>query len=299
MAIPAQFQEEYKQWQTYNPQGSESDFKKDLGIKYQEDSSGYGGQWVRSGGMMTDPETGHVIPSSVYEARERNKEYERHVARLAEQGMNPDGTPMTPEYETWLDPETGMLKDQYKINLDELLLDPSAMAGYSAMQEEATREGPSKWADLAMEKSQVEEAALRDAAMRQAMSAEAQARSGAAMRGGLTGGASGVIGRDIGREMLRQRQETARQGQLGRLGILGEDEKNRLNMLGTFAGLESDVGKFNVGMQAKAQEFDITRALEEKRLAHQSELDAWKQEMANIAAEKQASATEKAGGGGK
>lgn len=298
----AEYKDELTQWKEYNPTGTEKQFRDESGWRFSSGDGLSPGGYVQdanaSSQMVTDPNTGQMIPYSVLMQRERNAQEEKRVADLKARGLNPDGTPVRPDYESWLDPETGMMQEQYQMNMDEILLDPNKMAGYQALQKEATREGPSAWAELTMDKQRLEEQGLRDAALRQSMTAEAQARSGAAMRGGLTGGMAATMGSNIGREALRQRQETARQGQMARLGTQTEDEKNRLASLGQFTGLESGLAQYNTGLAAKGQEFNITRALEEKRLGSNMELEAWKQEMANIAAKKEADAISKSGGGG-
>lgn len=254
------------------------------------------GQNEKNSGMLdlvVDPETGEKIPQQ--ELNKRQAERAR-VKELRAQGLNPDGSPIRPEYQTLLDPATGMLKEQYLLNLSGI--DPTQLEGYSKYKQEALRTGPSSWLNLALQKQQAEEAAQRGAAARQSLSSAAMARSQLAMRGGLGVGSRERIARGSGLDLMRARQNVLQQGGINRLGLQTEDERNRIAQLQNLMGSEVDLGKFNKTLEGKQKEFNIMKALEEKRAKDVQDLSVYQEQMKKWAAERQAQATERSGGGG-
>lgn len=259
------------------------------------DQAGFSG-----GGMMTETSTGERIPYQLYLEREKQRYKEgaeaKKAAEMKAQGLMPDGTPIRPDYQTLLDPTTGLLKDQYQMHVDSL--DPSKWEGYSAYKNQALGTGPSPWATMMLEKQGLEEQGQKGAAAAQAQSGMAAARSALGMRGGLSAGARERIALQGSRNLLSGRQQVSGAGALNRLGIGAQDQQNKTSMLGNLMNSEADIGKFNTNLQGKNSEFNIMRSLEEKRAKDSQDLQVYQEQMKKWAADRQATATENSGGGG-
>ena len=212
-------------------------------------------------------------------------------------GLMPDGSPMRPEYESWLNTETGLMKDQYQMKPG--LLDPTSLEGFQELKKRVMTQGPSAYAQMMLEKQKLEEGQQKDMAARQAQSAAAQARSQLAMKGGMSSGARERLAMGGARDLMMQRQNVASQGQLSRAGLLAEDEAQRMKLLPGFAEGEAKIAEGNLGLQNKAQEWNIMRALEEKRAKDAQDLDVYKEQIKKWGSEKEAAATSRGGGGGK
>lgn len=239
---------------------------------------------------------GRTMSQQEYDAMLNQKREEIRVAKMAEQGLNPDGSPMRPEYESLLDPTTGLMKDIYKYNPKQL--DPTTLEGYQAVKKRVMTEGPSAWATQMLEKQKFEEAQQKDAAARQAMSSAAQARGQLAMRGGMSSGARERLAQGGGRDLLMARQGAASEGIKGRLGINIEDEAQRMKLLPEFANAESKIAESNLALGNKAQEWNILRSLEEKRAKDAQELAVYQEQIKKWGSEREAEATKNSGGGG-
>lgn len=248
-------------------------------------------------GLMVNPETGERLPYAVYEARMKQEQEAKKAAEMKARGLNPDGSPIRPEYQTLLDPTTGHLKEQYI--MDQGGLDPTKWDGYQAYKTQALGTGPSPWASMMLEKQGLEEAQRKSGAAAQAASGMAQARSALGMRGGLSAGARERIALQGSRNLLTGRQQVAGAGALERIGINAEDQRNRTSMLGQLMNSETDIGKYNNTLEGKQKEFNILRALEEKRAKDTQDLSVYQEQMRSWASNKQADATAASGGGGK
>lgn len=217
--------------------------------------------------------------------------------QLAKQGLNPDGSPMRPEYNSLIDPATGLLKKEYTMQVG--TLDPSKLEGYQALKGEALRTGPSKWAQLQAQLQNTQRSADMDRAAGQAMSGAATARSGLAMRGGLSSGARERIALGASRNLIDARQGVGRQATVNALNLASTDEQNRLGTLKGFNESEMGLSKYNTDLGNKEKEFNITRALDERARAEADKLEKYKAELSKWGAGQQATATANSGGGGK
>lgn len=254
----------------------------------------------QGGGFMTNSETGERLPYQLYYQQEQQRQKAaaeaQRIADLRAQGLNPDGSPIRPEYQSLLDPTTGLMKDQYQLKVE--ALDPTKWEGYQKYKTQALSDGPSTWAQMMLQKQGLEEAQRKSGAAAQAMSGMASARSALGMRGGLSRGARERIALQGSRNLLAGRQNVAREGSLERFGINTQDQQNRLGMLSNLMGSETDLGKYNKTLEGKQSEFNILRALEEKRAKDTQDLTVYQEQMKKWAAGKQADATAQSGGGG-
>lgn len=232
--------------------------------------------------------------------RNENVHLQNHARdmKLKAEGMERDGSPFKPEFHSLIDPSTGKLHQQYQANIAGL--DPASWEAYQKYRTEGLREAGalSPWAKLQMEKQAAEQAQARDQAARQAMTAQSQAMSQLAMRGGLGGGARTSLAKGLGRDLLTQRQATARQGIMERLGISSEDERSRQQALQSLAGTEADIGKYNKQLEAQQTQFNLQNLLRDVEGRRAYEMGTYSEQMKKWAAERQAQATERSGGGG-
>lgn len=227
-------------------------------------------------------------------------------------GLDANGQPMRPERSSLIDPATGKLVSQYQIGVDQLTngqLDPSKMEGYSAYKGEALRSGPSQWAKLMQEQQNIQRMGNMEKASRQAWAGAAQARGQLAMRGGLSSGARERIAQQSAHDLLGARQDIGRAANADNLKLLTDDESNRLKNLQNFTGMESDLGKYNIDQQgkqdifniqnkAKVADYNIGKALEEKRAQDIWNMTNYQEQLKKFGAEGQSNAIQNSGGGG-
>ena len=216
-----------------------------------------------------------------------NAAEEARVAKLKSEGKNADGSMIMPEYQSLIDPATGLLKKEYQMNVG--TIDPAKLEGYQALRTEATRTGPSVWAQLQKKLLNVNRSADMDKATTQASTGAATARGSLAMRGGLSSGARERIAMNAGKNQIEARQGVGRQATINNLNLDTTDEQNRLGTLKSFNDSELGVTKYNTDTQNKGQEFNITRALEEKarkdaaeQLRYTEENKKWVREVSQV-----------------
>jgi len=115
-------------------------------------------------------ETPVLSPQELADEAERMRKIEE-ASRNIQAGLNPDGSPRSPEWDelgSILD-EEGNVQEQYE-------LDPEGIAGYDQFKEFATGTGPSPWALAQQEATGLRTQEQRDEATRTAAGETAQAR---------------------------------------------------------------------------------------------------------------------------
>lgn len=112
----------------------------------------------------------------------------------------------------------------------------------------------SPWMGLALGKQEAEQNALMDAANAQQATAGAQARNQLAMGGGLRSGAGERIARSNAGDLALNRQAIQGQGVINRGNIAMEGAK-----------MDTDIGKFNIGQDTAANQFDIQNRIAERQ----------------------------------
>lgn len=246
-------------------------------------------------------ETGRKQDLEQFQSRQNEQikalEAKINAERMAAQGLNPDGSPMAPEWESLIDPSTGKLRKEFQAELAGL--DPTTWEGYSKFKGEALREGPSVWANLQMQKQAAEELAQKEAAAKQGMAALSQGLGQLSMRGGLSGASRGRLAQQGMRDILAQKQQTGRQAMLNRLGISTTDEERRQQQLGQLMASEQDLGKFNKQLEGQVMQFNLNNLLRDIEGQRAHEMGTYQEQQKKWAAERQAQATERSGGGGK
>jgi len=213
-----------------------------------------------------------------------NKDLAAYNAQLTNAGLNPDGSPKSPQFSSLVDPSTGRLKQQYSIT--EQLLDPGSIAGYSQYKDFATGTGPSAYATAAENQLNLKTAIERDKAMKDAATGAAAARSSLAMRGGMTSGARERLGKTNYADL----QGVRRNQMVGLTDILTQDAGARQGALKDFTTLGANIGQFNTNLKNQAQEFNVRSALEEINRGREFEMSRYKQESEKWAADKKSQA---------
>lgn len=177
----------------------------------------------------------------------------------------PGGRPTLPGFDSQLQ-DNGLLKDIYQYK------DPGGRVGLDAMRAEATRTGPSAWAQL-------QRTNQMDDISRAAAGAQSRAMNQTAMMGGLGSGAQERIARSGLRDKL-----LAQQGALG--GIAAQDEANRMGMLQRLPTAELQEATFN----RQGQQYNIDNALQEVLARRGYDLKKYEEDMKGYGAERTAAA---------
>lgn len=225
---------------------------------------------------------GHFNTQQLLDAASKGNPYV--AAEMQKRGLNPDGSPIRPEWESQQGAD-GLLKDPYKIAAD-LSVDQRGLEKY---RERALGTGDSAWAKLAKEQQGLEEAGLRDKLGQQAGSAQAQARSSLAMRGGLSGGAAERIAKSGARDQMAGAQNLAAQGAMARGNIGLQDEQMRTQMLGNLPGMELQAMQPQL-QNKNIQQWNIDKALNENLQKRAFETNKYNQKMQAWAGQGQAQA---------
>jgi hypothetical protein len=222
---------------------------------------------------------------------------QKKAEMMKAQGLNPDGSPIKTAYQSITDPTTGQLKSQYQLNISPL--STANMQGYNKFSQEAMRSGPSAWAQLQQQGVQNNLQQNKSSAARQAYSGMNQGLQNLAMRGGASGASRAMLARGSMRDLVNARQGAGLQAQTQGLGIQTTDEGNRIQQLGQLASSEQDIGKYNKSLEGKVSEFNMNSLLQDQRGKSAYDFGSYQEQMKKWAADKQAEATAKSGGGGK
>lgn len=252
-------------------------------------------------------------------------------------GQGSSGMPAYPTLNSLLDP-SGNLKSQYQLQarpdvgyqsqigeLDKRLGNINLNTqGLQKVREYATGSGPSAWGKLMEEQQRMGEQDRRNQAAASSASAQSGAFSQLASKGGLSSGARERLAQQGGRNLSASQQDIARQGQEQRIGIGGQDEAQRLQLLSQLPGMEvqalqpefqktsmwgnlanaeankaSDLALQNRAYSTDVEKLNKLGALQENARLDQSNLGAYSEAMKAYAANQQAKATAASGSGGK
>lgn len=220
----------------------------------------------------------------------------KRVADMRAQGLNPDGSPIAPEYDSMIDPATGKLKDQFQLQLERI--DPDKLVGYNMIKELATRKGPSDWANAANQQAELSKQDAIDSGVAQQAGANAQALGQLGMRGGYSGGARERLAMQGQRDIFGGKQAAFRQKGNSLLEIMKQDEDAKRAALNTFASAEGNLVKYNTDTGNRESEYNIGNVLKDFGDKNNWQMDKYKEALDKWAANKQAEATARSGGGG-
>lgn len=229
-------------------------------------------------------------PVDQYQAQ--NEALKQQIAlkeqQLAQERAAMASQPAKKEYQSLLDPTTGLMKDQYQIKGD---IRSDALDKY---KQNTLSDGPSSWAKLATDQQGLEESGLRNKLGEQQGSALANARSSLAMRGGLSGGAAERLAKSGARDQMMGMQNLSAQGAMARGNIGMQDAQQKAQALPQLANMDMQTQLAN----KKIGEFNINNALTENKMTNMAGQASYDEQMKAWAATKQADAMRNSGGGG-
>lgn len=185
-----------------------------------------------------------------------------------------------PGFEGFRSRETGKLLSDYSY-------DPYKSEMTSRLRSEALSEGPSKWAQGALQKQQYEQAQGLGRVGLEQQRSQAQAQSQLMRQGGLGGGARTSLARSGMRDALMAGQGIAAQGAQRRFDISDTDVQRKQDLTGTLADVERQGQLQDIGMLEK----DVSRRGAFDTNRYNEQMKAW-------AANQQAAAQKAAGSGG-
>jgi len=188
-------------------------------------------------------------------------------------GGNPvdaQGIPIRPEFQSFLDPNTGMIQEQYGLG-----------EGGRAIRDVALGTGISPWEQSLLDLQKTEEGVARDRAMKRAGTEGASLLSRLGATSGYDAGALERVGRNVGRTQREALSDVGREGLLDRLGIRRAGLERRDKFLSAFAPLE--------------QEAVIGRTIGERDKETGFNLDRWKEAMRAWASGKESQAISESG----
>lgn len=202
------------------------------------------------------------------------------------------GQPTRPEWDSMLGKDN-MIDQQYQLNqyVQDSMSDD---VGFEKFQNEALRDGPSTFANLMLDRRELDRKDQISDIGAQYQMGLANSMDQMAAQGGVGSGARERLGAGSIRSLLEARQGARRDYNRDKLGIMAQDEQNRIGQLQSLTGMEMDRNR--MGLQGR--EFDISNSLRERDSGRSANLDKWKTEMETWASNKQADAQAKAGGGG-
>lgn len=210
-----------------------------------------------------------------------------------------------PEFSSILG-SNGQLQDQYKINaqpwMDQIKGVQYDSSGLDALKARALATGDSPWAALQRQQNEMARQDNMGRVGTQANSALAQARSGLAMRGGLSGGAGASLARQNMRDAMAARQGINRQDMQNQLAVGIKDQEMKDQFLSQLPGAQAQAFGLQLGQAESAaklgygaDEFNLQNTLGQISDKRNFDMQNWLKEMEVEAANRQAVATENAG----
>lgn len=245
----------------------------------------------------TGEELGNAGFYTMINAQAELEEKKAIEADFAKRGLYPDGSPIAPEFQSMIDPATGKLRPEFQTDLQEL--DPNTLEGYNMIKKIAQQQGPSDWAQTANKQAEMRQQDTIEAAMRQAASSNAAAVGGLAMRGGAGSGQRERLAMSNQRNLLGERQSAYRTTSGSLLDIMKSDEEMKRQAMSQFAEGEGKIQMGNLGIRNQEAQINQGNVLKDWDLKNAWAQDRYKAELDKYAAERQAEATAKSGGGGK
>jgi hypothetical protein len=147
--------------------------------------------------------------------------------------------------------DSGMLREQFRTAglTNKELETGRGLLGNLAQRAQA--QGPSQQAEYLMKQQELGSQAQRDALQKNMASQAATQQANLAMKGGLGTGARERMAQSQGLAGMQNLQNIARQGEQGKMGILAQDEAQKLGLLsslpGQFRGYGQDLMQRQVG----------------------------------------------------
>lgn len=210
-----------------------------------------------------------------------------------------------PEFGSILN-SSGQLQDQYKVNaqpwMDQIKGVQYDQSGLDALKARALSTDQSPWAKMQLEQNELARQDNMGRVGTQANSALAQARSGLAMRGGLSGGAGASLARQNMRDAMSARQGINRQDMQNKLSVGIKDQEMKDQFLSQLpsaqnAAFNAQLGQAQTAAQMglNSDQWNLQNTLGQISDKRNFDMQNWLKEMEVAASERQAVATENAG----
>jgi hypothetical protein len=193
----------------------------------------------------------------------------------------------------------GNLREQFRLNKDaDVGIDQRAI---DAIRQKGMSTGDSAWAQMQLQKSQMDAQNQRQNLATQGASSAAQARNGMAMRGGVSAGARERIARSSARDQMMGQQQVGRDLNAQNLNIRTQDEQMKNDALKTTMG--ADQANAQMGLQNRDYRGNVdlqnrNAAMLDVEGKGRFDLSVYKDKMAAYGASKTADAQAKSSGGG-
>ena len=142
--------------------------------------------------------------------------------------------------------------------------------------------GQSAWEKLALEKQKLDESGLREKAVGTSGQANATARSGLSMRGGLDSGARERLALSGQKDLMGQMQEVGATGAKARADIGLNAENQRQSLMQAMPGMElASIAPDQANRQysTEVQKYNIDQGINEKRAKDMADLAAYQEQM--------------------
>lgn len=213
---------------------------------------------------------------------------QKEVERLQDQLKAINSKPERPEYEYLINPETGLLQDQYQIT------DQMNTAALDQLRTEAMRDPGSQSAWALLQNEQIQNQGMNDlnSLNRQGQSIYDQQMADLAVRGGYDQGAQERMGANSFREMLRAKQNQRNNTSSNLQNIAIQDEQNRLTGLNNLNAAEMNRANYLTDLQRS----NSAGALAELDSKRNYDTQVYGQDMNAWAANQTANAQSKAAG---
>lgn len=220
--------------------------------------------------------------------------------KAAGNGKNLDGSYIRPEYESLINPETGLMNPEYQL-ADDFKGTELDSAGYNQFSKEALRDPTqsSAWGSMMLQNNEINKQKNIDDISAQQNASVQGAYDQLAAQGGIGSGSREALAMGSIRDTLMGRQGARRDAQQEALGIRTQDETNRVNQLGQLPGMEINRANFNAGQERDRMGYlqhDTGMAVSQMDKERQSEMDAWMKNQEVWAANKQADAQKSSSG---
>lgn len=228
------------------------------------------------------------------------EQQQQQIKAQAAQGLNPDGSPIAPEFKSMLD-AAGNLDSKYNLaQWQNVMPDTAALDQYKQTALRGAGE-LSPWAKLQQQKMGVDQAQALDNAGAASSTSMMSAMSNLAKTGGLSGSARERAMSQAANAGMVNRQTVGRQNMLDTLNLKAQDETNRMSGLQTLQGMQNtqaDAQFRNAQQGQETNKYNTGNLLLETDRQRQFTQDQWKQKMQTWGANKSADAQAKASGGG-
>lgn len=215
--------------------------------------------------------------------------------------FNAGPEPTRPEFNSLLDPSTGLMKSQYQLKLGDVA-GPNTEALNAYQQKALAAPGQSQWEQFANKQAQLGAQGQKSALEQQAASAAAQARSNLASKYGLSSGARERIAKQGARDQMMGQQNIGANLAQQQAGIATKGEEMRNQMLGQLPGMQNQLVGTNLALEKaklEPQQFNVGQAINQNALKNQADLSKYQEQMKSYAAKQAGQAMRESGSGGK